>query len=327
MPPPALASTTSSLSFSCASAISACICWTCFIIEFRSSPPAALWQPRSSVPPPLASASSSAGSSSISSASNSVLHRSTSSSSLSSASGARGSASSASEQHVDRPQPLADDRLHRLGEAVAGLGRLRLALVEGRRRPGSRPRRPPPRRRPRPAARHSRIVREQLRPRLAHLVDDRGPEADQLLEVERLGDRSRRRGRLPSCSASASRLGWRAAGWSLPRMQALGGRGARTRARGPRLGGCRAARRPARLRPPATARLEPLEPLRERLPATDRAAAGRSAQQRQLDRHPRLVALADRRPAPAESASIARARLEVGERLGLRRAAARARRR
>ena len=38
MPPPALASTISSLSFSCASAMSACICWTCFIIAFRSMP-------------------------------------------------------------------------------------------------------------------------------------------------------------------------------------------------------------------------------------------------------------------------------------------------
>ena len=86
-----------------------------------------------------------------SSASNSVLIFSSSSSSSTGPSALRPRI--AVEQDVDRAQPLADDRPQRLGEALAMLGRLGLALVEGGTEPGSRSAAPPPRCRPRLGAR------------------------------------------------------------------------------------------------------------------------------------------------------------------------------
>ena len=124
MPPPALASTTSSLSCSCACSISFCICCACFISAFTSKPPGIHRLVPPNRPPP---------------------RRTRSSASPPAPRDRRpprparlGAGILAVEQDVDGAQARCRHGLERRRELLALVGRLRLALVEGRARPESR---------------------------------------------------------------------------------------------------------------------------------------------------------------------------------------------
>src|SRR5688572_9363129 len=116
MPPPALASTTSSASCSWALAISACICWACLSSAFMSKPPG---------PPPLAIGHFLGVELALQPLDQIFL-----------ADGFLGLLAGLLvaipfEEDEDGAQALADDRPQRLGDTVASIGALGLLLVEG----------------------------------------------------------------------------------------------------------------------------------------------------------------------------------------------------